>query len=204
MLKTEDTLSSSKRLAEVSNLINLRSLIIREDVLITSLKPGLLQLRAHPSPHLVHLLYQGGNSILLGQLLSVLPQLQSLHVGRFNYSSTQSEQPPSELQTVCRLKELTFQSVYHYGASHLHWLFGSSQHSIESLTVANFGSLLFDLAPLLHKARSLSITIKNNLFSVPDDPERYLLSTLLQRFTQLQHVSEAFRSWVDTKGASKS
>jgi hypothetical protein len=186
-LKTDVGMSSTARIMRLPSLTRLQVLSVREDVpraplhLSSSMQP-------FPAPNLTHLLYQGGNTHLLGHLLTLLPHLQSLHVGRFNYSSSRLQSPP-DTRITCKLREVVFQSVYHYNKDHFDWLFGTSKDSIQYLTVANYGSLLYDLADYFHNARYVELTVKNNLFEVPEDPEQYQLSFLLQRFEHLESVS---------------
>lgn len=171
-------------------LVNLESLLVYDNGYA---RPILQRatVTAFPAPNLVHLQYLGGNTVLLAHLLSHLPHLKSLHVGRFIYSGMQPDIEQilgSSNRPVCRLKELVFQSVYHYSSRHAAYLLASSRDSIECLTVAHFGGLFNDILPFVFKARKVSLTVKSNLFGVPDPSEEYLLENSLGRFENLQEV----------------
>lgn len=164
---------------------DLQSLVVRDTIVgDTLISPMKLQ----PRPSLRHLLYEGGDTHQLGELLTSLPNLVSLHVGRFSYSPRRCIGPRA-VPITCRLRQVTFQSVYHYDASLFDWLFSSSKDSIEHLTIANYGSLLNDLIPHLGQARKLELTIKRNVFGVPEDPDQYQLAAILPRFPRLGEVS---------------
>lgn len=132
-------------------------------------------------------MYQGGDTHLLGQLLELLPHLQTLHVGRFSYSSIKKG-APQEHRIACRLRKVVLQSVYHYDADLFGWLLKSSEDSIERLTVAHYGSLLNDLIPYLGQAKRLDLTVKNNVFGVPEEPDHYQLSAIIPQFIRLEEV----------------
>lgn len=168
---------------------DLRNLVVRDAIVGDSLtRPTRMQ----SSPFLQHLLYEGGDTYQLGELLTVLPNLISLQVGRFSYSPRRCS-PPQKAPITCKLRQVTFQSVYHYDASLFDWIFASSKSSIEHLTIANYGSLLNDLISHLGEARRLELTIKRNVFGVPEDPDQYQLSVILPRFPKLEEVSQVLK-----------
>lgn len=172
-------------LSELADMPELRSLIVAERTAGDIIKGGT---RIPRNPKVTHLLYEGGDTHQLGELLVTLPSLQSLHVGRFIYSPSRNR-PRRSIPVLCKLRQVTFQSVYHYDATLFDWMFESSKESIEHLTVANYGSLLNDLIPYFGQARRLDLTIKKNVFGVPEDPVQYQLSAILPRFPLLREVS---------------
>lgn len=171
-------------------LVNLESLLVCDNGYA---RPSLSRhhIATFPAPNLVHLQYLGGNTVLLAHLLAYLPHLKSLHVGRFVYSGVQPDIEQilgTSNQPICKLEELVFQSVYHYNKEHAAYLLTSSINSLQSLTVAHFGGLFNDILPFVYKACTLSLTVKSNLFGVPDPSEEYLLENLLTRFDNLREV----------------
>lgn len=149
-------------------------------------------LRNQISPFLSHLLYEGGDTHQLGELLGTLPNLHSLHVGRFSFSSRQIERRQIGSIT-CKLRQITLQSVYHYDKRLFDWILASSKDSIEHLVIANYGSLLNDIIPYLNQAKKLELTVKKNVFNVPEDPDQYQLSAIIPRFPRLEEVSRFFQ-----------
>jgi len=147
-------------------------------------------LRSQPSNLLSHLLYEGGDTHQLGELLTVLPSLTSLHVGRFSYSPRRCS-GPRFAPIVCKLQQVILQSVYHYDSTLFDWIFASSKDSVEHLIIANYGSLLNDVIPYLSQAKRLELTVKKNVFGVPEDPDQYQLSAIIPRFPRLEEVSHS-------------
>lgn len=182
-LKTDDA-SAQGHLSKLGTLPNLESLVVHEDRVEELPRTSLSY---HTSDKLIHLLYEGGDTYQLGRLLACLPHLKSLHVGRFRYSSTRRS-APAQVPVVCRLQEVTLQSVYHYDVNLFEWMFASSRRSIEHVTIAHFGSLLNDMIPYFGRAKRLNLTVKNNVFGVPEDPEHYQLSAIIPYFTNLEEV----------------
>ncbi|KAK9897220.1 hypothetical protein P389DRAFT_168975 [Cystobasidium minutum MCA 4210] len=202
-LKPEE-ISAAWHLTDLGKLPNLRCLVVQQ----TQLPDGAWERSLPPQigVNLRHLLYEGGTARSLGQMLAMLPHLKSLHVGRFLYTSHKTAAPLNNPVT-CHLRQVTFQSVYHYDADLFEWMFASSQGSIEHLTIAHFGSLLNDVIPYFGQAKRLDLTVKNNVFGVPEEPDHYQLSAILPRFTRLEelhlHVGQDWRTdWPDAKHAS--
>jgi len=201
--------SAADMMHDCTSMINLESILVCDNGYARPVL-GRTPISAFPAPNLVHLQYLGGNTVLLAQLLAKLPHLKSLHVGRFVYSGVQPDIEQilgADNQPICKLEELVFQSVYHYSQQHAAYLLTSSIDSLSSLTVAHFGGLLNDVLPYVYKARTLSLTVKSNLFGVPDPSEEYLLDNLLSRFEQLEELNLYVRAdwdsdWPDPKHAS--
>ena len=182
--------SAAELLVGCRSLVNLESVLVCDNGYARPIY-GHKSVSPFPAAQLVHLQYLGGNTVLLAHLLAHLPHLKSLHVGRFVYSGVQPDIEQilgAGNQPVCKLEELVFQSVYHYSKEHAAYLLGSSINSLRTLTVAHFGGLLNDILPFVYKATTLNLTVKSNLFGVPDPSEEYLMPNLLARFERLEEV----------------
>lgn len=180
-----DSQCGATSLSALGDLPSLRSLAVKDAITGDIIGSPLL---TQSSCSLKHLLYEGGDTHQLGELLTMLPNLTSLHIGRFSYSPRRCIGPKNN-PISCKLRHVTFQSVYHYDASLFGWLFKTSSDSIEHLAAVNYGSLLNDLIPHFRLAKKLELTIKRNVFGVPEDPDQYQLSAIIPHFQQLEEVS---------------
>lgn len=142
--------------------------------------------------NLTHMLYMDGTSAQLAQTLSHMPTLKSLHVCGsrplrplfgVNYSPR-----PSYPSARCQLRELVLQSVYHYDADHLTSILANSIDSLESVTIAHFGSVLNDILPSIRRTQKLALTIKSNPFGVVVQAPEYQIEDIVERFERLEEV----------------
>jgi hypothetical protein len=142
--------------------------------------------------NLTHLLYLDGTSAQLAQALSHMPSLKSLHVRgarplRPRFGANQSL-GPAYPPPACQLRELVLQSVYHYDVDHLTAILENSIDSLESVTIAHFGSILNDILPSVRKTRQLCLTIKSNPFGVSVQAAEYQIERILEQFGRLEEV----------------
>jgi len=212
--------NSADLLTSFPILPNLERLSICESTYagVDYIHPSPLYKFHYPASRLTHLEYNNGTALLLARLVSHLPHLTTLHLGRTNVSSSASTPTQNHGgngttggghgvamtvplidqlggdarvdQPVCKLRELTFQSISHFcnNAADLEFLFASSIDSLETLKLGNCSTnLLRDLLPVVSKVRTLEMTVKERrTFMFVED---VALEDLLKEMRDLERVA---------------